>query len=80
MEPEELTEWVPIVRDVVIVLLAAFLLIYGVIAIQEPTVLGIVLGAALTLLGAPAAIRVDALRRKTARREDEENERWSHLP
>ena len=75
-----MNEWVPIIRDLVIVILAAFLMIYGVIRVNDPTVLGIVLGAGLTLLGAPAAIRVDALRRRMNGGKDKDDERWSHLP
>ena len=80
MQAETVNEWVPIIRDLVIVILAAFLMIYGVIRVNDPTVLGIVLGAGLTLLGAPAAIRVDALRRRTNGGKDKDDERWSHLP
>lgn len=62
MQPENLTLWIPIFRDIMIVLLATFILFYQTVWVTEPN--PYLIGAALTLLGAPAAIRVDALRRK----------------
>ena len=82
MQPETLAAWLPIIRDLVIVLLGAFLLTFGTLRIHDATVLGIVLGAGLTLLGAPAAFRVDAIRRKEISEKEArlDDDRWSHLP
>lgn len=79
MDPEKLREWPAILRDFAIVGLAAFMMIYGTTSIHDPTALGIVLGAGCTLLGVPAAIRLDSSRRK-AKNENGDDERWSHLP
>lgn len=75
MQPENLNAWVSIFRDVMLVLVGTFLMVFAVVQIREPTVLGIVMGAGATALGVPPWLRV----RESARRE-EEVERWSHLP
>ena len=77
VQPEKLTPWIPIVRDFAIVLLATFAIVFSIIWITDPTRLGLVLGSGLSLLGVPAALRVDAKRRKN---EGEDDDRWSHLP
>lgn len=69
MQAEDLTQWVPIFRDLVIVVLAAFILVFETVITGNPN--PYLVGAALTLLGAPAAIRVDALRRKSGDDTDE---------
>ncbi len=80
MQPETLKAWIPLFRDIIIVLLAAFMLVFGTTWVHDPTVLAVVVGGALALLGIPAALRVDAQRRQTQERADDETDRWSHLP
>ena len=75
MRPEDLNEWVTLFRDIVMVVLAAFILSYETVLISEPNPL--LIGAGLSLLGVPAALRVDASRRKSQRQDDD---KWSHLP
>lgn len=76
MRPEDLNQWVAIFRDVVIVLLAAFILSYETVLISNPNPL--LVGAGLTLLGFPAAWRIDSMRR--SRRNGDDDDNWSHLP
>lgn len=77
MQPENLSAWITIFRDVIIVVLASFLMIFAVVKIHEPTALGLVLGAGATMLGVPPWLRV----RESAKKETgEEAEKWSHLP
>lgn len=80
MQPETLNAWIRIFRDIIIVILGTFMVFYGVTRITEPAVLTIVLGGGLTLLGVPAGIRVDALRRSRKENGNGNGERWSHLP
>ncbi len=68
VDPEALNAWRDIFRDFTIIALAAFSTIFGVIVIHDPTLLGIVLGFAATLLGVPAAVRLDAARRRSESR------------
>lgn len=75
MRPEDLNAWVTLFRDLVMVVLAAFILSYETVLISNPNPL--LIGAGLSLLGVPAALRVDASRRKSQREDDD---RWSHLP
>lgn len=76
MTPDTLKAWQPVIRDFVIVLVATFILIHETIVNSDPN--AYLIGAGLTLLGAPAAIRADALRRKG--NGDEKDDKWSHLP
>ncbi len=77
--PEGLALWVPLIRDIVIIGLAIFAVVFGILSIHDTTLLTVVLGFGLTMLGVPAALRLDAARRKqNGAAEDEE--RWSHLP
>lgn len=62
MTPEALKEWQAIFRDVVVVVLAAFMLTYETVVAETPN--AYLVGAGLTLLGIPAAVRADAWRRK----------------
>ncbi len=78
MQPERLAAWISILRDIVIVFLAAFMLVFATTWIHDPTVLAIVIGGGLALLGVPAALRVDSRRRNTD--EGQDDDRWSHLP
>lgn len=65
VEPEALITWRDVARDFTIIALAAFAAIFGITQIADPTLLGIVLGFSATLLGVPAAVRIDAARRRS---------------
>lgn len=80
MDPERLTQWQQIIRDFVILGLAIFVAVFGVTSIHDPTVLGITLGFAATLLGVPAALRLDQSRRKNGENGNGHSDRWSGLP
>lgn len=58
MEPEALRKWIRVLADLVVVLAATFMLVFGTTKITEPTRLTIVIGGALGLLGVPSGIRV----------------------
>lgn len=62
MDPDALKAWQSIFRDVVITVVAAFMLIYSTVFAAEPN--AYVIGAGLTLLAAPAALRIDTGRRR----------------
>lgn len=62
MTPEALRQWQAIFRDLVIVVLAAFMLVYETVVAREPN--AYIVGAGLTLLGIPPALRADSWRRK----------------
>jgi hypothetical protein len=59
LDPKAAREWIRIVRDVVILFVAAFMLIYETIVVRSPNLY--VLGAGLTLLGIPPALRLDSI-------------------
>lgn len=92
MEPETLRKWIPVIRDLLIVAIAAFMLLYGTTYITEPGRLTLVIGGGLTLLGVPAGLRVrDWVRNgngKNGKPSASENggaglnkeDRWSHMP
>lgn len=67
MTPETLSAWLPHIRDSVIIVIAAFMLIYEVVFKTDPN--PYVIGAGLTLLGVPSALRIDA-KRSSKRDED----------
>lgn len=75
MNPDTLRAWQPVVRDFIIVLVATFILLHETLVNDEPN--AYLVGAGLALLGAPAALRVDAFRRQT---NGDDDEKWSHLP
>jgi hypothetical protein len=60
--PEAAKAWQAIFRDTVITVLAAFMLIYETVVAKDPN--AYVIGAGLTLLGIPPALRLDTWRRK----------------
>ena len=60
MTPEAVRQWQSIFRDVVITLLAAFMLIFETVFRDSPN--AYVIGAGLTLLGIPPALRLDRAR------------------
>lgn len=74
-DPDRVGEWFPLVRDAAILTVALFLLVYEAV-FTTPNAL--VIGAAGSLLVAPAALRIDERRRRT-QTEDAHEERWSHL-
>lgn len=80
MQPEKLDAWVSIFRDVIIVFLGAFLMVFAVVAIHEPVALGTVLGAGLTALGVPPWLRVREAVKAPKGVEEEDPDKWSHLP
>lgn len=61
MTPERIDEWVTIFRDVVIVFLATFMLVYETAFAGE--VNPYIVGAGLTLAGVPPALRLDGRRK-----------------
>lgn len=67
MTPERLSAWQTIFRDTVITILAAFMLVYETVVAAEPN--AYLIGAGITLLGVPAALRLDSFRRKADRDE-----------
>lgn len=56
--------WQGIFRDALMTVLAAFMLIFETVFADIPN--PVIIGAGLTLLGIPAALRLDSLRRKDA--------------
>ena len=69
MSPDEVRAWQAIFRDIVITLVAAFMLLYETIVVDDPNVY--IIGAGLTLLGVPAAIRLDSIRRRGSGEEND---------
>lgn len=63
MNPDTVKAWQPVLRDFVIVAVAAFILLHETVVSGNPN--AYLIGAGLALLGAPVAIRADALKRKT---------------
>ena len=62
MTPEGARQWQAIFRDFVITALATFMLVYETVFVREPN--AYIIGAALTLVGIPPALRLDSWRRK----------------
>lgn len=62
MNAEQVRAWQGIFRDVVITLVAAFMLIFETVVAASPNVY--IIGAGLTMLGIPPALRLDSLRKK----------------
>lgn len=61
MDPDALKAWQSIFRDVVITLVAAFMLVYETVVAPAPN--PYLIGAGLTLLGIPPALRIDRSRK-----------------
>lgn len=59
--PRVVREWVRIFRDIAIVFVATFMLIFETVFAPSPNVY--VIGAGLTLLGIPPALRLDEVLR-----------------
>lgn len=90
MEPERVRKWIYVFADLVVILVGAFMLLYGTTKVAEPGKLTLLIGGGLTALGIPVAHRFDIRRRngngngkpsvapapETVSKED----RWSHLP
>jgi len=64
LNPDAVTAWLSILRDIVITLVAAFMLIYDTVVKATPN--PYIIGGGLTLLGVPPALRLDSLRRTKA--------------
>jgi hypothetical protein len=62
LTPEQLRTWQNIFRDVTITVLAAFMLVYETVFTQNPN--PYLIGAGLTLLGIPPALRLDHRRNR----------------
>lgn len=60
--PEIVDSWVAIFRDITIVLLATFMLVFETVFAHE--VSPYIVGAGLTLAGVPPALRADTYRRR----------------
>lgn len=61
MTPDVIRVWQGIFRDTVITLLAAFMLVFETVVVAAPN--PYIVGAGLTLLGIPPALRLDNKRR-----------------
>lgn len=59
--PKVVREWVRIFRDVAIVVVAGFMLVFETVFAAGPN--PIIIGAGLTLLGIPPALRLDEVLR-----------------
>lgn len=62
LTPSIVRAWVAILRDVAIVAVAAFMLVFETVYAPEPN--PYVIGAGLTLLGIPPALRLDSAFRR----------------
>lgn len=62
MEQEELRAWVRILRDLTLVVVGAFMLVFETVLAPLPN--PYLIGAGLAALGLPPVIRLDELRRK----------------
>lgn len=67
MTTDQWRAWQAIFRDVTITLTAAFMLVYETVVVESPN--AYIVGAGLTLLGIPPALRLDR-RRRSAGEED----------
>ncbi len=69
MTPAAANEWIKILRDLATVALASFILVHETVAARSPN--WELIGAGLTLLGIPPALRADEMRRKRNAEDDE---------
>ncbi len=69
MDPDVLAAWTSILRDFVIVFLAAFMLVYETVWVTPNAY---IVGAGLALLGVPPALRLDSRRREKKRDADDD--------
>lgn len=69
MTPSVVRAWVRIFRDVAIVVVAGFMLVYETVFVAQPN--AYVIGAGLTLLGIPPALRLDDIFRGQKDREEQ---------
>ncbi len=70
MDPDVLGAWTSILRDFVIVVLAAFMLVYETVFVVPNAY---IVGAGLALLGVPPALRLDSRRREKKRGGDDDD-------
>ena len=68
-EPEEVAEWIAVVRDLIIILIATMLFVAQILWLPPSELL---IGAGLTLLLSPVALRADAWRRRKREEDDED--------
>lgn len=61
MTPQQIRAWQAIARDIVITVVATFMLIFETVGSESPN--PYIIGAGLTLLGIPPALRIDRARR-----------------
>lgn len=91
MEPERVRKWIYVFADLVVILVGAFMLLYGTTRVADAGKLTLLIGGGLTALGIPVAHRFDIRRRNgngngthvTTTPEPVElskDDRWSHLP
>lgn len=59
--PDEYRAWIGIVRDACLVVIGVFMLVYETVLVPNPN--PYIIGAGLTALGLPSAIRLDARRK-----------------
>jgi hypothetical protein len=62
VSPDQFRAWQGIFRDIVITVLAAFMLVWQCVFAAAPNIY--IIGAGVTLLGVPPALRLDSLRRR----------------
>lgn len=74
MDPETIRQWQRILKDTIAVFVGVFLLVYGAVAVHDPTALGIILGAGITCLSAPPFVRL-RLERATQEEDDDRKDR-----
>jgi len=59
LDPKEVSAWERIIRDAVVVVVGAFMLLYETVFVTTPNAL--IIGAGLLALGLPPALRVDEI-------------------
>ncbi len=62
--------WITGFRDVLLVVVAAFMLVFGTIFVTNPALLALIIGGGLSAFGVPAALRLDSLRRRIGTEQD----------
>lgn len=59
LEPAEASAWVRVLQDVAALIIAAFLFVYGALAVENITILSLMYVSGGALIGVPIARRVD---------------------
>jgi hypothetical protein len=78
MDPVDWEAWVRVTRDVLIVLVGTFIMVFETVFAAMPSIE--LIGAGLALLGAPAALRLDNRWGDKRQSSGEDDDKWSHLP